>query len=90
MFFSASLSLLTDARPQRKKTWWYAFTAAKAGSDSNAGRDGEATGASSAFFCSSFFTSLWVATSTRDKTGGNWCVFCYFLVLLFHFTLLLF
>ena len=50
MFFSASLSLLTDARPQRKKTWWYAFTAAKAGGDSNAGRDGEATGASSAVF----------------------------------------
>ena len=82
MFFSASLSLLTDARPQRKKTWWYVFTAAKAGGDSNAGRDGEATGASSAVFCSSFFTPLWVATATRDKTGGNWCVFCYFLVLL--------
>ena len=46
--FSASLSLLTDARPQRKKTWWYAFTAAKAGSDSNAGRDGEATGVTDA------------------------------------------
>ena len=25
---------------------------------------------------------LWVATAMRDKTGGNWCVFCYFLVLL--------
>ena len=65
-----------------KKAWWYAFTGAKAGGDSNAGRDGEATGASSAVFCSSFFTPLWVATATRDETGGNWCVFCYFLVLL--------